>query len=41
MKQPKSTFKNLLRKFFKFHKREVKQFNALIGAKPSTTSKKC
>ncbi len=41
MKQPTSTFKNYVHKFFKFHKREVKQFNALIGVKPSTTSKKC
>ncbi len=41
MKQSETIFQNLLRKFFKFHKREVKEFNVILGIKPSNSSKKC
>lgn len=41
MKQSNNTFKILLRRFFKFHKREVKQFNAILGIKTGSASRKC
>ncbi len=41
MKQSNTIIQNLLCKFFKFHKREVKEFNAILGIKSSITSKKC
>jgi hypothetical protein len=40
MKQSKNTFKNLLQRFFKFHKREVKEFNAILGIKSGRSPSK-
>ncbi len=41
MKQSSHSFAFLLRKFFQFYKREVKQFNAILGIKSSSSSHKC
>ena len=42
MKKLKNNFfQTLKQKFFNFHKREVKQFNAILGIKSNTHSKKC
>ncbi len=41
MKQPSHSFAFFLRKFFQFYKREVKQFNAILGIKPGNSSHKC
>ncbi len=41
MKKPNNRFISLLHKFSQFHKREVKQFNAILGIKQGSTSGKC
>lgn len=41
MKSSESTNKKWLTKFFKFHKREVKQFNEILGIRTDKHAKKC
>jgi hypothetical protein len=42
MKKSKNNLFQILKlKFFNFHKREVRQFNTILGIKTGTHSKKC